>query len=114
MNKKLLKAKWNLIINTVKLGFNDRGYNEFTVITNNFILLVWFGIYFQQNFILLTNNKFSFHGYNEQIFNFLALFCRKCYDIHFLIYLIYLWLHVCYLIQKNLELFNSTLKKGLK
>jgi hypothetical protein len=45
------------IPNTVKHGYNDHGYNEFTVIANNFILLVWFSIFFQQNFMLITNKN---------------------------------------------------------
>jgi len=32
---------------TVKLGYNDHGYNELTVIANKFILLVWFSIFYQ-------------------------------------------------------------------
>jgi hypothetical protein len=32
---------------TVKLGYNDHGYNELTVIANRFHLLVWFSIIFQ-------------------------------------------------------------------
>ncbi len=64
---------------TVKLGYNDHGYNELTVIASNFNLLVWFSMFFQQNFMLITNKNSFFHGYNEFIFKFLELFCRKCY-----------------------------------
>ena len=32
---------------TVKLGYNDHGYNELTVITNNFNPLVWLSIFYQ-------------------------------------------------------------------
>jgi hypothetical protein len=44
-------------LSTVKLGYNDHGYNELTVIANNFNLLVWFSIFFQQNFMLITNEN---------------------------------------------------------
>ncbi len=29
---------------TVKLGYNDRGYNEFTYITNKIYIIIWFQI----------------------------------------------------------------------
>ena len=32
---------------TVKLGYNDHGYNELTVIAHKFNLLVWFSIFSQ-------------------------------------------------------------------
>ncbi len=31
--------------NTVKLGYNDHGYNEYTVITNKISWLVWFSMF---------------------------------------------------------------------
>jgi len=31
---------------TVKLSYNDHGYNELTVTTNNFNLLIWFSIFY--------------------------------------------------------------------
>jgi len=51
---------------TVKLGYNNHGYNELTVLTNNVNLLVWFSIFYQWNFMLITNNNFHICGYNEQ------------------------------------------------
>jgi len=51
---------------TVKLDYNDHGYNELTVITNKLNLLVWFSIFSQWNFMLITNNFLKIHGYNEQ------------------------------------------------
>ncbi len=42
--------------NTVKLGYNDHGYNEFTLITNKIMSHFW---------SQMTGYKDSFHGYNE-------------------------------------------------
>ncbi len=39
---------------TDKLGYNDHGYNELTVITNKIDLLVWFSIIYQWNFMVIT------------------------------------------------------------
>jgi hypothetical protein len=33
--------------NTVKLGYNDHGYNEYTVITNKIHWSVWFSMFYQ-------------------------------------------------------------------
>ncbi len=41
---------------TVKLGYNDHGYNEFTVITNKIMSHFW---------SQMTGYKDIFHGYNE-------------------------------------------------
>jgi len=51
---------------TVKLAYNDHGYNELTVIANKINILVWFGIFYQWNFMLITNTFSQNHGYNEQ------------------------------------------------
>jgi len=61
--KKILLKK-----NTVKLGYNDHGYNELTaaVTMNKTILLVGFSMFYQLNFMLITNNNAQIHGYNEQ------------------------------------------------
>jgi len=34
--------------------------------TNKTILLVWFSMFYQLNFMLITNNNAQIHGYNEQ------------------------------------------------
>jgi hypothetical protein len=54
-------------LHTVKLGYNDHGYSELTVITNKTKVLVWFSIIFHLNFMLITNKNDQNHGYNEQI-----------------------------------------------
>jgi len=61
---------FNVVI-TVELGYNDHGYNEYTVITNKITYLVWFSMFYQNNFMDITNKFSKFHGYNEQfgIFN---------------------------------------------
>ncbi len=61
---------------TVELGYNDHGYNELMVIANNFNILVWFSIYYQWNFMLIMNNLYDIHGYNEQNFIFYENFIR--------------------------------------
>ncbi len=55
---------WSL--STVKLGYNDHGYNELTVIANNLNLLVWSSIFSKLNFMLITKNFLKIHCYNEQ------------------------------------------------
>ncbi len=42
--------------NTVKLGYNDHGYNEFTLIPNKITSHLW---------SQMTGYKDIFHGYNE-------------------------------------------------
>ena len=57
----------NFIKITVKLGYNDHGYNKYTVITNKMSSLVWFSMVYQNNFMVITNEFSELHGYNEQI-----------------------------------------------
>ncbi len=44
--------------NTVKLGYNDHGYNEFTLITSKIMSHFW---------SQMMGYKDSFHDYNEHI-----------------------------------------------
>jgi len=48
---------------TVKLD-----YKELTIIMNKMNTLVWFSIFNQWNFMLITKNFFQNHGNNEQYF----------------------------------------------
>ncbi len=52
--------------NTIKLGYNDHGYNEYTVITNTLSRLVWFSKFCQWNFSFIAIIIFEIHCYNEQ------------------------------------------------
>ena len=61
----LLGNSGNGFKSTVKLGYNDHGYNEYTVITNKIAYLVWFSMFYQYNFMDIANNFSKFHGYNE-------------------------------------------------
>ncbi len=63
--------------NTVKLGYNELGYNEHSVIANKNIYLVGFG-HFYVIFSRLWRTK---PGYNEQNLNKSINFCRKKYEI---------------------------------
>ncbi len=53
---------------TVKLGYNDHGYNEYRVIANKIACLVWFSMFYHNNFMDIANNFSIFHGYNEHFF----------------------------------------------
>jgi hypothetical protein len=53
-----MSVYYSIELNTVKLGYNDHGYNELTVIANKYNLLVWFRHHY----------SIKFHAYNEQIF----------------------------------------------
>jgi len=64
---------------TVKLGYNDHGYNEHTVITDKITYLVWFSMFYQKNFMDIMNNFSNFHGYNEQVGNFLGKLMKITY-----------------------------------
>jgi len=48
--------KYSSTQNTVELGYNDHGYNEFTVIANKLYPLIWSSIFYQWNFMLIANN----------------------------------------------------------
>ncbi len=50
---------------TVQLRYNDHGYNEYTVIMNKITYLVWFSMFYQKDFMDITNKVSEFHGYNE-------------------------------------------------
>ena len=52
---------------TVELGYNDHGYNKYTVITNKMRSLVWFSMFYQKIFMVITNRFSELHSYNEQI-----------------------------------------------
>ena len=61
--KDLFFLKYNKRPNTVKIDYNEQGYNEISFITNN--ILVPFGLVIQNHiacFTVITNN-----GYNEHI-----------------------------------------------
>jgi hypothetical protein len=55
---------------TVQLGYNDHCYYEYTVITNKIKYLVWFSMFYQKDFMDITNKVSEFHGYNEHVGNF--------------------------------------------
>ena len=51
-------------INTVKLGYNDHGYNEFTAITNEKSSHFWFQT---TNYYVNFHGYIANHGYNEHL-----------------------------------------------
>ncbi len=51
---------------TIELGYNDHGYNEYTVITNKMSWLVWFSILYLKKIMVITSKNLRNHGYNEQ------------------------------------------------
>ena len=53
-------------INTVELGYSDHGYNEYMAITNKIPDLVWFSMFYQNNFMGIANRFSELHGYNER------------------------------------------------
>jgi len=60
-NVEKMYSCWFLIIkflSTVKLGYNDHGYNEFTIKTNKIMSHFW---------SQMTGYKDWFHGYNEHL-----------------------------------------------
>ena len=63
------KELYNWLWLTVKLGYNDHGYNEHTVIANKMCCLVWFSIFYQKNFMVIANKFLRNHSYNKQNWN---------------------------------------------
>ena len=53
---------------TVEHGYNDHGYSKYTAIANKISNLVWFSMFYQDNFINIANNFSKFHGYNKHFF----------------------------------------------
>ena len=56
MNTYVNVCACSFFVNTMNLGYNDHGYNEFTFITKTFLFNFWSQI---------TRSNVNIHGYNE-------------------------------------------------
>ncbi len=81
-----------LVTCTVKLGYNDHGYSEYTVIMNKMRSLVWLSIIYAYNFMLIANKNLVNHSYNEQNFNFMSNFKIKSliFNVFVMFFIIFL------------------------